>query len=313
VRSFQSPPRGSAPPRLQNKARLLLRPPALQGARTRAVPDRLQRDRARRGARPLRRAPLSRHPLQPHQAGLRRGQGQRRPHRRRPGFVRGKSRPTPAWRPDNPADKSTELVEVFECYVQVDYDGDGVAEWRKIVMVGGPGRALASSSRTRSGATTCPSQRHRAGARLRIAGGAARSSTRSRTFSASRPCFAAGLGQHLPRQQPASDRDGRGVANPDVLAKWKIGDTIFGRRRRRSVRAGAVDRPARRPVLEMMDAVSKSAPACRQATMALDMDALQNQTATAVNANQAAAHTKIEEYARNIAECGGLQRSSSPA
>jgi hypothetical protein len=33
-------------------------------------------------------------------------------------------------------DRSTELVDVYECYVEVDYDGDGVAEWRKVVMAG---------------------------------------------------------------------------------------------------------------------------------------------------------------------------------
>jgi chemotaxis protein histidine kinase CheA len=39
----------------------------------------------------------------------------------------------------------------------------------------------------------------------------------------------------------------------------------------------------------------------------MDMDKLQNQTATATNAMEAARHTKVEEYARNIAE-GGMRR-----
>jgi hypothetical protein len=40
------------------------------------------------------------------------------------------------------------------------------------------------------------------------------------------------------------------------------------------------------------------------ATQGLDADVLQNQTATAVNAAQAAARSKVEEYARNIKEVG---------
>jgi hypothetical protein len=34
------------------------------------------------------------------------------------------------------SDKSSEELEVFELYVHVDYDGDGVAEWRQVVTAG---------------------------------------------------------------------------------------------------------------------------------------------------------------------------------
>ena len=36
----------------------------------------------------------------------------------------------------NAPDKSTEKIEVYECYVNIDYDGDGVAELRKICVAG---------------------------------------------------------------------------------------------------------------------------------------------------------------------------------
>jgi hypothetical protein len=62
------------------------------------------------------------------------------------------------------------------------------------------------------------------------------------------------------------------------------------------------------PALEAMDAVIEKRTGITRQTAALDLDALQNQTATATNAMQSAAHTKIEEYARNIAECGGFKR-----
>ena len=37
---------------------------------------------------------------------------------------------------DQTPDSSTESVELYECYVKVDYDGDGVAELRKITVAG---------------------------------------------------------------------------------------------------------------------------------------------------------------------------------
>jgi hypothetical protein len=61
-------------------------------------------------------------------------------------------------------------------------------------------------------------------------------------------------------------------------------------------------------MLDYCDQVIEKRTGISRSTMALDMEALSEQTATAVNANQAAAHTKVEEYARNIAEHGGLKR-----
>ena len=43
---------------------------------------------------------------------------------------------------DTPADKSTEKVLVYESYVKYDYDGDGIAELRKIISAGDDGYAV---------------------------------------------------------------------------------------------------------------------------------------------------------------------------
>lgn len=40
---------------------------------------------------------------------------------------------------DDTADKSMQEVAIVECYIKVDYDGDGVAEWRKITIGGDDG------------------------------------------------------------------------------------------------------------------------------------------------------------------------------
>jgi hypothetical protein len=33
-------------------------------------------------------------------------------------------------------DPAREKIEIFECYIKVDYDGDGIAEWRKVIYAG---------------------------------------------------------------------------------------------------------------------------------------------------------------------------------
>ena len=53
-----------------------------------------------------------------------------------------------------------------------------------------------------------------------------------------------------------------------------------------------------------MDQIIERRTGVSRATMALDLEALQNQSATAVNAAQSAAYSKIELIARNFAEIG---------
>ena len=57
-------------------------------------------------------------------------------------------------------------------------------------------------------------------------------------------------------------------------------------------------------MLEYLDTVREMRTGVSRSTMALDLEALQNQTATAVNAAQSSSYTKVETYARNIAEVG---------
>jgi hypothetical protein len=46
---------------------------------------------------------------------------------------------------DTPTDKSTEKVLIYESYVKYDYDGDGIAELRKIVSAGDSGYSILSN------------------------------------------------------------------------------------------------------------------------------------------------------------------------
>jgi len=42
-------------------------------------------------------------------------------------------------------DKSTEQVELYECYINLDYDGDGIAELRKVCVGGGSSNTILSN------------------------------------------------------------------------------------------------------------------------------------------------------------------------
>ena len=47
-----------------------------------------------------------------------------------------RERPISAFPIETPTDRSTEKVEIYECYVRYDYDGDGIAELRKVLSAG---------------------------------------------------------------------------------------------------------------------------------------------------------------------------------
>lgn len=211
------------------------------------------------------------------------------------------------WNGDVAPDAATEFVDVFECYIQCDYDGDGVAEWRKVVTAGTAGeRSILENEEWGddlpfSDIVPDPVPHRWRGRSLfdevedvQRVKTVLKRQLLDNTYLANNPRQIATTGQ---------------VDNPDVLTNWKIGDTLFVKTQD-AIRFESVPSigPHVFPVLEYMDAVTEKRTGISRASMALDMDALQNQTATATNAMQAAQHTKTEEYARNIAECGGLKR-----
>lgn len=42
-------------------------------------------------------------------------------------------------------DKSTEQIQIYECYIKLDYDGDGIAELRKVCVAGGSANTILSN------------------------------------------------------------------------------------------------------------------------------------------------------------------------
>lgn len=205
--------------------------------------------------------------------------------------------------PDNSADDATALVEVHECYVKLDYDGDGVAEWRKIVIGGASGsRSILANEEwgddlpfTDLVPDPMP---HRW--RGRSVFDDTQDVQRVKTVLL-RQTLDNMYASNNPRQEVVEGA----VLNPDSLVDPEFGETHF-------VRAAGSITPIAVPfvaqhsfqMLEYQDGIREMRTGISRATQSLDLDALQNQTATAVNAARSASYTKIESYARNIAEVG---------
>jgi hypothetical protein len=208
---------------------------------------------------------------------------------------------------DRSPDKSTELIEGFECYLQCDYDGDSVAEWRKVVVAGHGGkRALLENEEWGddlpfSDIVPDPVPHRWRGRSLYDM---VEDVQRIKTVLMRQTLDNVYL-NNTPRQKVIENS----VVNPEVLQDWEIGSTLITRTAD-AVSFDAIPFTADKSFgfLEYFDQIIEKRTGVSRSTVALDMDVLQDQTATAVNAQQATSHTKVEEYARNIAEHGGLKR-----
>jgi hypothetical protein len=213
------------------------------------------------------------------------------------------------WRGDSQRNPSQDKIEVYECYVNVDYDGDGVNEWRQIVMAGKTGeRAMLDNAEwggmlPYTDLVPNPMPHRRRGRSLfedmydieRIKSVVLRMILDSGYMT-------------LNPRQVVKNND---IVNMDALMSFGIGETIISKGDASTAVIPIVTPFVGKeafPILEYLDMMTEKRTGVSRSTMGLDMDALQNQTATAVQANQAAAYTKIETYARNIAEAGGLKR-----
>jgi hypothetical protein len=210
------------------------------------------------------------------------------------------------------ADKSMDLIEIDECYVRADMDGDGVAEWIMAEVAGGAN----ANKNDKHGllkweewgddlpfSDICPDPQphHWVGRGIfQLAEDVQRVKTvllrgaLDNIYWVNNPMLQAVMTQ---------------VENPDALLNPQFG-AILEVKTQGAVTPLPVPFVAANiyPMLQLMDEILEKRTGVSRNTAALDQDALANQTATAVNAMQSAAQTQTEEYARNIAECGGLRR-----
>jgi hypothetical protein len=206
------------------------------------------------------------------------------------------------------ADKASEEIQIFECYVNCDYDGDGITEWRQICVGGLAGGRQILSNTEWGGPLPYVSitpdpmpHRYRGRSVYDDVGDIQRVKSvllrqlMDNTYLVDNPMIAA---------------NGTAIENKDALVNPEVGAVIWT-----NGPPGDSMMPVQVPYigdkifpsLEYWDMVIEKRTGVSRSTMALDLDTLQHQTATAVNAQQSAAFTKVETYARNIAECGGFK------
>ncbi len=194
-------------------------------------------------------------------------------------------------------------VEVHEVYLRCDFDGDGYAEWRKVVMAGSNdgGVILANDEWSDdvpfSDAVPMP-EPHRWNGRsifdeledIQKVKTVLLRQTLDNIYLANRP------------QRKVLKNQ---VDNLDEVINPTFGGAII-MKTLDAVQDIAVPFVADKsyPMMGYMDELSEKRTGVSRQSMALDPDALQNQTASGQMMAQSAAYAKIELYARNIAETG---------
>lgn len=200
-------------------------------------------------------------------------------------------------------DESMEEVEVIECYRKTDIDGDGVAEMVRAVVAGNGSTIVLDWDEWGGDVPFTDFVAERAPHRW------LGTSIYDDTHDVQRIKTVL-LRQTLDNlyQSNIPDRivvEGA-VKNPDALFDRRIGNVIRVDGSTDAVRSDTVPFTAAASIemLTYLDQVLERRTGVSRATMALDLEVLQNQSATAVNAAQSAAYSKIELIARNLAEMG---------
>lgn len=206
------------------------------------------------------------------------------------------------WTVDHAPDKSTEFVDIYECYVLIDYDGDGIAERRRVVRAGGASKTAILANEEWdddlpfSDIVPDPKPHMWRGRGLYDL---LRDIMRVKTVG-----LRGTLDNTYMILSPQKYVEEGAITNMDQL----INPDGFG-----GVLIGAQGRPPPvdlitqsiapliMPLMEYMDGVAEKRTGASQRSMGLEPDALQNQTAMAASIQQAASHSKIEDYARHIA------------
>lgn len=201
-------------------------------------------------------------------------------------------------------DESMMLVELYECYVKADVDGDGIAETVRAFYAGsqGAGELLdweVWEDDVPFSDIPCEPVPHRWDARS-VADDV---SDIQRVKTVLTRQF---LDNLYWVNNPLITAEENTVANPEMLMAPKFGGTVWHRK------GSPPPTPVMLPFigdkallgLQHFDNVREMRTGVSRSTMALDPEALQNQTATANQNQKDSAYSQIELIARNQAELG---------
>jgi len=204
--------------------------------------------------------------------------------------------------------RSMQIVDLYDVYVKVDVDGDGIAETLQVWYAGdaGAGKVLEWNVwEDECPYTTikCYPVPHRYDAE----------SVADKTMDVQRvktTLLRQTLDNIYASNMPMREVEEGSVLNPDILANPKFGGIIWKKRGANPLMASSIPFTADKsfPMLQYMDEIVEKRTGVSRATMALDPDALTNQTATASNNMKDAAYSQVVQVARNMAMYGGWKR-----
>jgi len=201
-------------------------------------------------------------------------------------------------------DESMMLVELYECYVKADVDGDGIAETVRAFYAGsqGAGELLdweVWEDDVPFSDIPCEPVPHRWDARS-VADDV---SDIQRVKTVLTRQF---LDNLYWVNNPMLDAEEGTVVNPEMLMAPKFGGTVWRKKGSAPVTPLVIPFIGDKALLGLQhfDNVREMRTGVSRSTMALDPEALQNQTATANQNQKDSAYSQIELIARNQAELG---------
>lgn len=199
-------------------------------------------------------------------------------------------------------DTSMDIIDKYECYIKVDIDGDGIAETCRVIYAGSQGGGTILDweeweDETPFDDIPCNPMPHRWEAQ----------SIADETMDVQQVKTALlrqALDNTYATNNPQRFVTGE-ISNPEELFSPSFGGAIFGG-------TGSTVTPLAIPfvanhafeAINYMDQVIERRTGVSRQTMALDPEALQNQSATANQNQHDAAYSQIELVARNQAELG---------
>ena len=205
---------------------------------------------------------------------------------------------------DNSTVKSGDLLDLYECYLRADKDGDGQAELLQVWYAGNAGRGVVLSCEEWDDDVPftdipCYPVPHRWEAESlfdRTADIQRVKTTLLRQLLDN--TYAVGM--------PMREVEEGSVLNPDILITPKFGGLIWKKKTSAPIVRHETPFIGDKLMmgLEYMDQMVTKRTGISRTTMALDPEALQNQTATAAQQNHDAAVSQTELIARNMAELG---------
>jgi hypothetical protein len=224
-------------------------------------------------------------------------EGQAQKDARDTGFVNGQT---------DVSDISMEKIEVVEGYIRCDKDGDGKAEWRRVIRAGNGGKRHTLLDEEWGDDLPYSDIGRIFPVPHRWRGRSVFDETHD-VQQVRSVILRNALDSFYWSNNPLRAADLSKIRNPDALQSPRYGEIIDIKG---DPHAAVADIPTvftgdkAFPYLEFMDNVAERRVGIGSNSMGLNPEALSNQTAKAVQAGQSAKETRVEDYARNAANDG---------